>query len=117
VGFSTENALLLMSSRYLAADLKVEDEQPAKVEVKQLAGRAGSVIVLLKASDNIGLRAVVFLDRKAGTVLAGRKLQGRAQEVRQELKPLSGKSEEMDVQVIVTDEGGNQTRTGAPRAE
>jgi hypothetical protein len=113
VGFSEDNARLLMSSRYLAGDLDQSDAEPPRVELAATKG-AGPLSVTVKASDNKGLRAIVFIDRNAGSVIAGRKLSGTIQEFRQVLaiadpKPKS-KSKDPNIQVIVTDDGGNQTR-------
>jgi hypothetical protein len=74
--------------------------------------------VAVKASDNKGLRAIVFIDRNAGTVVAGRKLAGKSQEFRQPLPAQEGKAKEVKLQVILTDDGGNQTRVtvGQPGA-
>jgi hypothetical protein len=116
VRFSEECARLLMSSRYLAGDLDLTDRQPPEVEVKSLtpAGRGNGWTVSVKVSDNKGLRAIVFVDRTAGSVIAGRKLSGVVQEFRQPLRPAGGKSRPPQLQVIVTDVGGNQKRQSHP---
>jgi hypothetical protein len=107
--FSEENARLLMSSRSLAHDLQLTDTQPAKVEVSAPAMHQGSWVVSVTASDDTGLRAIVFVDRNAGTVVAGKKLTGTKQTLRQTL-PRDPKFPELQLMVIVTDEGGHQTR-------
>jgi hypothetical protein len=117
VWFSEDNARLLMSSRYLADDLDLTDQQPPEVEVTSLTGGRGKWTVSVKASDNKGLRAVVFVDRAAGSVIAGRKLTGVAQEFREHLAAMDAKVQALKLQLIVTDDGGNQTRLSYPVAE
>jgi hypothetical protein len=117
VAFSEENARLLMSSRYLAQDLDRTDDQPPRVAVR-VDKRAGRSTVTVKSSDNTGLRAIVLVDRNAGSIFAGRQLTGRTQTFSQRLPFGGGKAKEPSVQVIVTDQGGNQTRRsiGTPAA-
>jgi putative peptidase family protein len=110
IGFSEENAWLLMSSRYLATDLRMTDNQPPQVERVQIAKDQAGWTATVRASDNTGLRAVVFIDRSAGSVVTGRKLSGTAQEFRQRLPGTDARSRGVRLQVIVTDDGGNQTR-------
>jgi hypothetical protein len=107
--FSEENARLLMSSRYLAEDLQPGDDQPARVEVSTPQVHQGSWVVNVNASDNTGLRAIVFVDRNAGSVVTGKKLTGTKQSLRQTF-PRDPKFPELQLMVIVTDEGGHQTR-------
>jgi hypothetical protein len=101
VGFSTENARLLMASRYLSKELDLADNEPAGVEVTT-QGRS----VTVRATDNRGLRALVIVDLAARSVASGRALTGTTQGVTQEI-PGSGP---LRLQVIVADAGGNQTR-------
>jgi hypothetical protein len=107
--FSEENARLLMSSRYLAQDLQLTDTQPAKVEVSPPVLHQGSWVVNVTASDDTGLRAIVFVDRNAGSVIAGKTLTGVRQSVRHTF-PRDPKFPELQLMVIVTDVGGHQTR-------
>jgi hypothetical protein len=111
VGFSEDNARLLMSSRYLASDLDLKDNQPPRLELSRVTPGPQGATVHIKATDNKGLRAVVIVDRGAGTVVAGRKLSGKTQEFRQQLPP--AKSKEVKLQVILTDDGGNQARSSS----
>ena len=108
--FSLENARLLMSSRYLAADLNVRDNTPARVQLIQTSNAAGTVGVTVKATDDHGLRAIVFFDRSAGSVLSGKELSGKSRELRERFPAHDPKHGPLDLQVIVTDVGGNQTR-------
>jgi hypothetical protein len=110
VSFSAENARLLMSSRYLAKDLQLTDSQPPAVEVAQFSTDAGGWTVKVSASDETGLRAVVFVDQAMGSVVAGHQLEGRQQSFLQRIAPQRGKSGEVRLEVIVMDGGGNQTR-------
>lgn len=110
VTFSEENARLLMSSRYIANDLDLEDSEPPVIELEQLSSNANSQLILVRASDNTGLRAIVFQDTEAGSIITGDRLSGTEQELRQRL-PLNGTGGfPINLQVIVTDDGGHQTR-------
>lgn len=109
--FSEENARLLMSSRYLATDLRLTDTQPPKVEVSAPTRQQGNWVVNITSSDDAGLRALVVVDRNAGSVVAGRKLTGKQQTIRQTF-PVDAKSPDPQLMVIVTDDAGHQTRTG-----
>jgi len=110
VGFSEENARLLMSSRYLAGDLDTSDDVPPVVELELTAREDASAHLMVKASDNAGLRAIVFSDMAAGTVIGGRRLDGRSQEFRERLPDSAIRAGEIRLRAIVTDVGGNRTR-------
>jgi hypothetical protein len=109
VKFSDDCARLLMSSRYLATDLNVRDNQPATVEASLIA-KGGAVVISINASDDTGLRAAVFVDSRAGTVVGGRKLDGKHQQFEQALPASIMKGGGATVMAIVTDDGGNQKR-------
>jgi hypothetical protein len=115
VGFSIENARLLMSSRYLATDLELTDHLPPRVELhlpKQVTPAATFVSVSFKASDIRGLRAVVFLDPdnpEFGTVVGGRELQGTEQSFQETLTVRPIKPGDFKIEAWVTDVGGNLT--------
>ncbi|MCH9654382.1 MAG: hypothetical protein K0U86_02215 [Planctomycetes bacterium] len=109
VGFSNDNARLLMASRYLGLDLDNTDNDPAEVEFKLTHSLKQGASISVKAKDETGLRAVVFIDKKKGSVIGGRALKGKAQQIQYKL-PLVVKSGEVEVTVIVADAGGNQTR-------
>lgn len=109
VGFSNDNARLLMASRYLGLDLDTTDNDPAEVEVKLAYNLRQGASISVNAKDETGLRAVVLTDRKRGSVIAGRSLKGKAQQIQYKL-PVTVKSGEVEVMVIVADAGGNQTR-------
>jgi hypothetical protein len=111
VAFSDENARLLMSSRYIAKDLDLTDDQPPQVKVEPPLRDKSGWNVAVKASDNKGLRAIVFVDRKAGSVIGGRELKGKTQQLRQRL---SDNAASNSLQILVTDVGGNQTRITTP---
>jgi hypothetical protein len=110
VGFSDENAALLMSSRYLASDLDLRDDQPPRIDAMQVARGPNGWTVAVKASDNVGLRAIVFIDREAGSIVGGRKLSGRTQTFQETLSAIKATSG-LKLQAVVTDDGGNQTRS------
>jgi hypothetical protein len=115
--FSDENARLLMSSRYLAGDLRPGDEQPPKVEVSRPAKGPGGWAINVTATDDAGLRAIVIVDRTGGSVVAGRKLSGAKQTFRQTLPIKDAKADRLQLQVILTDDGGNQTRTNVDSSD
>lgn len=110
VGFSTENASLLMSSRYLNSELDVSDKEPPKVELKLVVEKPRSLFAEVAASDNIALRSVVFSDGVAGSIVDGQKLSGSSKKFRQRINQAKLKDGSVEIRVIVTDEGGNQTR-------
>ena len=103
--FSDENGWLLMSSRYLNADLRRTDFAPPKLEVSAPQKQQGGWSVNVTASDDVGLRAIVFVDRGAGSIVTGRKLTGMRQSFRQTLNIADSKAP--NLQIILTDEGGN----------
>jgi len=109
IKFSDDCARLLMSSRYLATDLHARDNQPATVEARLIA-KGGSASISVNASDDTGLRAVAFVDSRSGTVVGGRKLEGKNQKFEQPLPASVIKGGEAAVMVIVTDDGGHQKR-------
>jgi len=106
--FSAENARLLMSSPYLAMDLDPRDRQPPTVELTDLSRSGAGWTALVRLSDNAGLRSIVLVDRKGGSVFDGRQLSGVTQQFRQRV-PVDPKGAAR-VLAIVTDNGGNQTR-------
>ena len=110
VRFSDENARLLMSSRYLNPALKRTDTQPPQILSPKLQKQPGAWTLTLKASDNTTLRSLVVIDRTAGSVIAGRALTGTTQDIRERLTPIDPKSPDLKVQIILTDDGGHQTR-------
>jgi hypothetical protein len=111
VRFSDENARLLMSSRYLAGDLRLADNRPPQVAVKILVSENGERTIDVTASDDTGLRAYVIVDGAGESVASGGKLSGRSQQFQYRL-PAAQKPG--GVKVIVADDGGNQTRRRLP---
>lgn len=110
VGFSNENASLLMSSRYLNVELDNTDASPPKVEMELIADRSRSLYAAVTVSDNGGLRTAVFSDVVAGTIVAGQRLSGSQQTFRTRIPQAKLKDGSVEIRVIVTDSGGNQTR-------
>jgi hypothetical protein len=109
IRFSADCARLLMASRYLADDLNAQDNQPATVEAR-LALKGGVPTVSVNAHDDTGLRAAAFVDSRAGTVVGGRKLEGKNQRFEQTLPASVVRGGAATVMVIVTDDGGHQKR-------
>lgn len=115
VGFSPENTRLLLSSRYLAQDLQVDDYTPPKVDVQVAVSADGRVRASLELSDENGLRALVIRHRRPGSadVVQGRALQGKGvafeTAVDVQIKP-----ETMALWFAVTDNGGNIAQAIVP---
>jgi hypothetical protein len=107
--FSDECGLLLMCSRYLAKDLDGADDQPPKLSAK-LSRNGNKYSVFIKASDNSGLRAIVFIDLTAGTIVGGQKLAGKSHEQVHALVPFNSQASDLKLQIILADSGGHQTR-------
>jgi len=107
--FSDECALLLSSSRYLAKDTDLSDNEPPKL-VAKLTRNGNAYFVSIKANDNTGLRGIVFVDRTAGSIIGGQKLAGRAHEKIHRLVPFNPQAAELKLQIILADIGGHQTR-------
>ena len=110
VGFSNENASLLMSSRYLNAELDDTDQLPPRVELKLEVDKPRSLFATVTASDKGELRTAVFSDMVAGTIISGQKLKGSQQTFRTRIPQAKLVDGAVEIRVIVTDSGGNQTR-------
>lgn len=109
VGFSDELAGLLMSSRYIAPDVDLTDNDPPQVELKKVAVAGGFQTVEITAKDNVGLRAVAIYDHKLGSVIGGRKLSGKEVQWKERLALQSAKGL-AEIEVMLSDRGGHQTR-------
>jgi hypothetical protein len=109
--FSEDNARMLMSSRYLATDLVTNDVNPpegrADIVDAKLDRRPGSVTVEVDVSDDRGLRAVLFYCVQQDSVVGGRWLSGTRQTFREQLAIGPAIAGKLDIDVIVTDIGGN----------
>lgn len=111
-GFSEDNARMLMSSRYLAADLNLDDFDPPRVEL-ELIRKGKSLSASVRAEDDVGLRALLFYDRtkEAASLVGGKPLRGKSQELVQPLPAeLLAPGLQPKVEVFVSDNGGNVTR-------
>jgi hypothetical protein len=111
--FSRECAAVLICSRYLGKDLALPDDQPAVVTGAAPVRQNDQWVLNVTAADETGLRAILFVDRTAGSVVAGKILTGKHQSFRQTL-PAGAKAAAPHFQIIVTDDGGNQTRVNVP---
>lgn len=113
VTFSDLNTHLLMSSRFLNPQLDRTDQTPAKASLKILdvAPRTGLVRLSVTASDDSGLRVFGIHDENngSGDFIAGAALNSEKleQELTVKVQPKGGK---ISVELIVVDNGGNQTR-------
>lgn len=111
VTFSDANTHLLMSSRFLNPELdRTDDVAPdAELEALQVDLASGQVNLRITASDASGLRAFALVDTNAGSILGGGQLKGEHVEQDVTVRPLAAKGM-LDITLIVTDNGGNQTR-------
>jgi hypothetical protein len=84
---------------------------------QQIKTGATSVEATFTASDNCGLRAMVFVDpenpKNQGSIVAGRALTGRWQSFKEVLTVRPVKRGQFKLEALVTDVGGNMTRVTA----
>lgn len=114
VGFSVDNARLLMSSRYLAKDVNLDDYTAPTVEVRIRKTRTGKWQFTINAADDSGLRALVIARFDSATnVLSGGVLRGRKQTVNLLLDPAIN-AKTTGFRFFVTDTGGNLTQKHIP---
>jgi len=111
--FSEDNKRMLLSSRYLASDLDVNDATPPELKVRivdvERADRSASVTIEVHASDDRSLRAILFYSVGQDSVVGGRWLVGKEQLFTQKLAIDLPRSSEIQIDVTVTDNGGNYT--------
>ncbi|MEK6260320.1 MAG: hypothetical protein AABP62_17010 [Planctomycetota bacterium] len=111
--FSAENARLLMSSRYINPKLNLVDYDPPVIDIKLKQSPSKAVTAHVTMTDDSGLRAIVFYDRtgeKRSSVVAGRPLRGKEMSFEQSLPPSVAEAGEVEIEVFVTDDGGNVSR-------
>jgi hypothetical protein len=114
--FSDDNARILYSSRYLASDLVLSDRIPPSVQLRfagPFEAGATTVKVSVTASDNEGLRAILFFSPAQDSVVGGRALAGKTQTFEQTLTVRPLKAGAYRLEALVTDAGGNLTRAEA----
>jgi hypothetical protein len=120
--FSDDIARLLMSSRHLAADLDRTDNSPPQVALRIVSvsrdAHRASATVSVEASDEDGLRAVLFVlldfgDLDRNSTVGGRWLTGKRQSFTHTLVFDPPSAREMGIEAYVTDQGGNLTRVVA----
>lgn len=109
VGFSDENARLLMSSRYVASDLDWTDDKAGTVKLK-FDSRRKPLKLAVTADDERGLRAITYMDRIKGTVIGGAVLKGTHQSLEYAVPSTAIHEGRCDIEAFVTDNGGNLTR-------
>jgi hypothetical protein len=114
VGFSDDNARILYSSRYLASDLVLSDLLPPTVKLGWVgAMKAGdtTIKVSVTASDNQGLRAILFISPAQDSVVGGRALTGKTQTFEQTLSVRPLQPGPYQLEALVADVGGNTALT------
>jgi len=108
--FSDDNARILYTSRYLAAQPVLDDWSPPMAEITWIvAPKAGDMTVTIKvnASDNEGLRAISFYSDAEGSVIGGRALYGQAQSFEQKLSVRQIELGTYRLEADIADAGGN----------
>lgn len=118
ISFSRENARLLGVSRYLNSETDLADNtQPmAEIAVRLVKGALPVASVSMKAADDRGLRAAVFLDPQHDTVIGGADLKGRQQNVNLKLPLTALKPGEFKLVTLLADGGGNIATITTPAA-
>lgn len=111
VTFSDINAQLLMSSRFLNPELDRTDDVPptADMEILGTSPTTGQIQLRITAADSTGLRAYALFDNNAGSLVSGGPLN---RETVDDKALISAKMANgmQRFTLIVTDNGGNQTR-------
>ena len=110
VGFSEENARLLMSSRYVASDLDWNDNKAPTVTLK-FTPRRKPLKLEVTIDDERGLRAITYMDRIKGSVIGGGALQGTHRSLEYAVPAAANHDGRCDIEAFVVDNGGNLTRT------
>jgi hypothetical protein len=111
--FSDDNARILYTSRYLAPDADLADRVPPTVKLTwagPLEAGATKIKVSLSATDDKGLRAVLFFSPTQDCVVGGRSLTGKQQKLEETLTVQPLKAGDFRMEVIVADVGGNLGR-------
>jgi hypothetical protein len=111
--FSDDNARILYSSRYLASDLVLSDGLAPTAQLKwaePLKPGATRIKVLVTASDDQGLRAILFFSAAQDSVVGGRDLTGKQQEFEQTLAVQPLKAGPYRLEALLADVGGNLTQ-------
>lgn len=114
VGFSKENAWLLMSSRYLMTRFNTIDFDPPTADLKLTRLPNGEINAELKMQDQLSsLSAVVLTYFDTSTsLMTGSQLKGKATTFKTTLpKPRDTVTE---VRAYITDAGGNMLRVKEP---
>jgi len=113
VRFSDDNARLLATSRYLAPDAVLTDRLAPTVALRWAAPlHAGDTTVRLSvtASDNEGLRALLFFTPAEDSVVGGRSLAGKTIAFDESLSVKPLKPGPFWLEAYVADAGGNLSR-------
>lgn len=113
VAFSRENARLLGVSRYLfpAVDRTDNTYPKAEVTVERKEGTTPTLAVSVAATDDRGLRAVVFFDPQNDCVIGGAELKDVQQSIDVTLPLKSDKPGEFKLITLLADGGGNIAST------
>lgn len=109
--FSDANANILASSRLLNPEVDLKDSKPPKVELTvEPADKPNRYRVKVNASDDRGVKAVLYYDDVRGSVADGVKLEGAKDSDERELElAADGEKKEVRLQAKVIDQGGNIT--------
>jgi hypothetical protein len=110
--FSPENMRMLTASRYLSVNPDTTDDTPPEIKIRAVSAKLNqspaSAIVAVEASDDRGLRAVVFEAMHMGSVVGGRALANKRESFTQELTFSQPKpNQPAEIRAMVVDGGGN----------
>jgi hypothetical protein len=109
IAFSRDNLRLLSVSRYLTANVDVNDNTPptAEFSARLQRGEPPTAVVSLKMTDDRKLRTVAFYDPQNDTLVGGQDLKGRKQTIEAKLSLSSLKPGEFKLVAMIADGGGN----------
>jgi hypothetical protein len=110
VGFSAENACFLMGSRFVNPAGNLNDNSPPEIGLRLGRSDNGRPNITVELSDDVGLRAMLYFDRAAGSVVGGRPLTGTKASFLDPIPVNVISNRKVDLEVFVVDEGGNIAR-------
>ena len=115
VGFSDDNARFLAASRFLNPDANIQDNRKPEVTFRLERPGDGPPKLAVELKDDVGLKAMLYLDRSdgslgAGSVVGGRALDGRTATFLDPIPSNLIRNGRLNLQLNVIDEGGNITK-------
>lgn len=116
IAFSRENSRLLGVSRYLFTEVDRTDNTPPTGEVVEATSVKGTTATLklsVKAADDRGLRAAIFYDPQADSVVGGADLKDTQKTIDAQIPVKPGARGDYRIETILADGGGNFTTVTA----